>query len=191
MDGMAEARRSRSKRIAAYAWTFNFLVRDDGSESLEGMSSPAIISASLGLQPLLGRRSRSPKRGNRRRRSSFIGYDLWQRKFNGDPHIVGKTIRMSRQETPPTVIGVMPPGVRFLPSPARAQEPNYNVNGTVDFWMPAAPNPRGLKQPTGMWSRGCAGVTARSGAGGAAVHRRAAGAGRPRLRRHHAARASR
>jgi putative ABC transport system permease protein len=40
----------------------------------------------------------------------------------------------------------MPPGVRFLPSPLAAQEPNYNVNTAVDFWLPAAPNPRGLKQ---------------------------------------------
>jgi len=45
------------------------------------------------------------------------------------------------------VIGVMPPGVRFLPSPATAQEPNYNVNALVDFWMPMAPNPERLKAP--------------------------------------------
>jgi putative ABC transport system permease protein len=66
---------------------------------------------------------------------------LWQRKFNGDPNIIGKKIRMSRQDTPPTVIGVMPPGVRFLPSPTTAQEPNYNVNAQVDFWIPAPSKP--------------------------------------------------
>ncbi len=75
----------------------------------------------------------------------ILGYDLWQRKFNGDPQIVGKTVRMSRREVPPTVIGVMPPGVRFLPSPGAAQEPNYNVNASVDFWLPAAPSPERLK----------------------------------------------
>src|SRR3989454_518552 len=53
---------------------------------------------------------------------------------------------MSRRDTPPTVVGVMPPGVRFLPSPGVVQEPNYNVNATVDFWVPAAPNPARLKQ---------------------------------------------
>ena len=66
----------------------------------------------------------------------LLGYELWQRKFNGDPNIIGKTIRISRSDTPPKVIGVMPPGVRFLPSPGAAQEPNYNVNGLVDFWIP-------------------------------------------------------
>ena len=37
VDGMAAARRSRSSRSRPTAWTFNFLVLDEGSESLEGM----------------------------------------------------------------------------------------------------------------------------------------------------------
>jgi putative ABC transport system permease protein len=75
----------------------------------------------------------------------LIGYDLWQRKFNGDPHIIGKTIRISRWDTPPTVIGVMPPSVRFLPSPGAAQEPNYNVDGMVQFWIPVKADPARIK----------------------------------------------
>jgi putative ABC transport system permease protein len=77
----------------------------------------------------------------------ILGYDVWQRKFGGDPKIIGTPIRISRRETPPTVIGVMPPGIRFLPSPTTAQEPNYNVNAQVDFWMPVAPSPERIKQP--------------------------------------------
>ena len=41
----------------------------------------------------------------------------------------------------------MPPGVRFLPSPGAAQEPNYNVNAVVDFLMPLTPAPAILKLP--------------------------------------------
>ena len=93
----------------------------------------------IGVQPAAWPDIRGVRnRRSRRRPVIILGYELWQRKFNGDPNIVGKTIRMSRRETPPTIIGVMPPGVRFLPSPAAAQEPNYNVNATVDFWTPAA-----------------------------------------------------
>src|SRR6266566_8262124 len=77
----------------------------------------------------------------------ILGYNMWQRKFNGDPRIVGKTIRISRRDTSPTVIGVMPPGIRFLPSPSNAQEPNYDVNAQVDYWIPARPSPARLKQP--------------------------------------------
>src|SRR5258708_760348 len=52
---------------------------------------------------------------------------------------------MSRADTPPTVIGVMPPRVRFLPAPGASQEPNYNLNATVDFWIPARVNPARMK----------------------------------------------
>src|SRR5262249_28475299 len=66
----------------------------------------------------------------------MLGYEVWQRRFHGDPHILGKTLRISRQGQPLTVVGVMPPGLRFLPCPAAAQEPNYNVNSKVAFWLP-------------------------------------------------------
>ena len=32
-------------------------------------------------------------------------------------------------------------------SPGAAKEPNYDVNATVDFWVPAYPDPRHLKEP--------------------------------------------
>ena len=34
-----------------------------------------------------------------------------------------------------------------MPSPGAAKEPNYDVNATVDFWVPAYPDPRHLKEP--------------------------------------------
>jgi putative ABC transport system permease protein len=131
--------------FAAYGWTFNFLVRADGSESMEGMNVTQDYFRVVGLKPLIGRTFLESETRIPPAPVIILGYDLWQRKFNGDPQIIGKTVRMSRREVPPTVIGVMPPGVRFLPSPGAAQEPNYNVNATVDFWLPAAPSPQRLK----------------------------------------------
>jgi putative ABC transport system permease protein len=131
--------------FAAYGWTFNFLVRSDGSESMEGMFVTRDYFRVAGLKPLLGRTFLDSETSVPPAPVIILGYDLWQRKFNGDPEIIGKTVRMSRREVPPTVIGVMPPGVRFLPSPGAAQEPNYNVNASVDFWLPAAPSPERLK----------------------------------------------
>ncbi len=133
--------------FAGYAWTFNFLVRSDGSESMEGMAVTRDYFRVLGLKPFLGRTFLDSETGVPPAPVIILGYDLWQRKFNGDPHIIGKTVLMSRRDVPPTVVGVMPPGVRFLPSPGAAQEPNYNVNATVDFWLPAAPDPAGLRSP--------------------------------------------
>ena len=132
--------------IAAYSWTFSFLVRSDGSESMEGMIVTPGYFTVAGLEPVLGRIFSKSEVGPGAAPVIILGYDLWQRKFNGDPKIVGTTIRLSRRETPPTVIGVMPPGVRFLPSPGVAQEPNYDVNAQVDFWIPVIPDPARLKE---------------------------------------------
>jgi len=127
--------------VAAYNWTFNFLIGNDGSESMEGMVVTREYFSVTGLQPILGRPFTKAEAEGKTPPVVLIGYDLWQRKFNGDPKIIGKTIRISRFQAPPTIIGVMPPGVRFLPSPGTAREPNYNVNGLVQFWIPVTPTP--------------------------------------------------
>jgi putative ABC transport system permease protein len=44
-------------------------------------------------------------------RAVVIGYGLWQRRFGGDPGIVGTTLMLSGQ--PVTVVGVMPPEFQF------------------------------------------------------------------------------
>ena len=133
--------------VAAYSWTFNLLIGNDGSESMQGMVVTREYFNVTGLHPILGRSFVEAEAGGRTPPAVLIGYDLWQRKFNGDPHIIGKTIRISRSDTPPTVIGVMPPGVRFLPSPGAAQEPSYNVNGLVQYWIPVTPNPARIRSP--------------------------------------------
>ena len=130
--------------IAAYFWTFNFLVRDQGSESVEGMGVTLDYFRVTGLRPLLGRTFLPAEAAPNAAPTALIGYDLWQRTFNGDPDIVGKALRISRVNQPVTIVGVMPPGVRFLPSPGAAKEPNYNVNARVDFWIPVGPNPKAL-----------------------------------------------
>ena len=133
--------------VAAYDWSFNFLVLPQGSESLEGMYVTKEYFDVVGLQPVLGRTFVESETRPKAPPVIVLGYEFWQRQFNGDPNVLGKTVRISRQDTPPSVIGIMPPGVRFLPSPTTAQEPNYNVNALVDYWIPAAPDPARLKQP--------------------------------------------
>ena len=132
--------------IAAYSWTFNFLIRSEGSQSMEGMVVTPGYFKVAGLEPILGRTFLETEGTPNSSSVIILGYDLWQRGFNADPNIVGTTVRMSRRDAPLTVVGVMPHGVRFLPSPAVVQEPNYDVNAQVAFWIPAIPNPAGLKQ---------------------------------------------
>jgi putative ABC transport system permease protein len=54
--------------IAAYGWTFNFLLQSDSSESIEGMAVTKDYFRLVGLEPQLGARSSNPKPGPRRRR---------------------------------------------------------------------------------------------------------------------------
>ena len=131
--------------IVAYDWTFNFLIRDDGSQSMQGMWVSKDYSPVMGLKTVAGRGFEDSDFSLGPTRVILLGYEFWQRAFNGDPRIVGKSLRISRWKVSPTVIGVMQPGVRFLPSPANAKEPNYDVNATVDFWAPAAPDPAAMK----------------------------------------------
>jgi len=127
---------------ALYSWTFNFLVLPDGSESLGGMVVTRDFFSILGLKPTLGHEFTELEipAPNTPPTSIILGHDLWQRRFNGDPDIIGKPVHISRQPAPLTVVGVMPPGVRFLPDPSTASEPNYDVNARVDFWLATKPD---------------------------------------------------
>jgi putative ABC transport system permease protein len=128
---------------ALYRWTFNFLVRRDGSRSLGGMVVTRDYFDVLSMRPLLGRtfapgeasRPSLPNNPGAPPTAILLGYDLWQREFGADPAIVGKTVTLSRMPAPLPVIGVMPPGLRFLPDPGAAAEPNYDLNAKVDFWL--------------------------------------------------------
>jgi putative ABC transport system permease protein len=125
--------------VAGYGWTFNFLVRNDGSQSTQGMEVSRDYFQLMGLKLAQGRAFADSDFVPGPVREIVLGYEFWQRTFAGDPQIVGKTVRISRWEVAPVVIGVMQPGVRFLPSPGAAKEPNYDVNATVDFWVPSYP----------------------------------------------------
>jgi putative ABC transport system permease protein len=150
-------RRARSiERMALYRWTFNFLVRGDGSRSLGGMQvSPGWFDV-VGVKPVLGR----PFTANETARPGvaptaiILGYDLWQREFGGDRDIIGRTVTLSRMPAPLPVVGVMPAGLRFLPDPGAAAEPNYDVDAKVDFFLGVTPDET---QP----ERGAANVIAR------------------------------
>jgi putative ABC transport system permease protein len=133
--------------IAGYSWTFNFLVLPEGSESVEGMAVTRDYFKAAGLQPVLGRAIVDSDLSSEQQTTIILGHDLWQRRFRGDPKIIGQAVQISRYSQPLTVVCVMPPNVRFLPSPNVASEPNYNVDAKVDYWLPQRPNPSRLKRP--------------------------------------------
>ena len=131
--------------IAGYGWTFNYLVLPDGSESIEGMAVTPDYFKVAGLPPAVGR-AFDDSDTQEGARNIIIGYDLWQRRFNADPNVIGKPVTISRRSRPFTVVGVMPPNVRFLPVPNVSSEPNYDVDAKVDYWLPVRVDPNRLKR---------------------------------------------
>jgi putative ABC transport system permease protein len=131
--------------MAAYWWTFNYLVRQDGSQFIEGLAVTPDYFELIGIKPLLGRTFRQSEVSAKPDAVIVIGYDLWQKAFRGDPQILGQAIHISRRQEPLTIIGVMPSGLRFLPSVNDTSEPNYDLNARVDYWVPASVDESNLK----------------------------------------------
>lgn len=94
----------------------------------------AMVSANLfsvlGVQPMLGRVFRNGEDMSGNGSLVVLGYELWKRRFSGNPSVLGKTIRANDQVY--TVIGVMPPGFRF---------PIAWVSSTVECWTPLVLTP--------------------------------------------------
>ncbi len=128
--------------LAGYDWTFNFLIKADGSESVQGQVASASFFEVTGLTPEIGRTFQPHETSVEESPVVVLGYELWQTHFGSDPGILGQTVRLG-QLPPLTVVGVMPPAIRFLPSPNDAREPNYDLQGFVDYWLPGAPDAAG------------------------------------------------
>ncbi len=72
--------------------------------------SPGLFQL-LGVAPLLGRTFHPEEDRPGAPCTVVLAHELWQRRYGGDPAIVGRTI--VADEAPCRVIGVMPPGFRF------------------------------------------------------------------------------
>ena len=100
--------------------------------TLSGIGEPELVPARkvtwtfwnvLGVQPMLGR-AFTEDEDNKSVRVVVISHGLWQRRFGGASDVVGR--RISLNDEPYEVIGVMPRNFYFMPS------------REIDMWMPAS-----------------------------------------------------
>jgi putative ABC transport system permease protein len=70
------------------------------------------------------------------RHEVILSDSLWKRRFSGDSHIIGRTIRFS--ETSFTVVGVLPVGFRTLEIPGSAGTPEMFMPLGYDLSLPYA-----------------------------------------------------
>jgi putative ABC transport system permease protein len=94
-----------------------------GPERVTAAVASSGLFRTLGIRPSLGRDFVSDDDGLGATPVVIISDLLWRRRFDGDPAVVGRTIRVNGSDR--TVIGVMPPSFRF---------PEF-----TQLWMPLAP----------------------------------------------------
>jgi putative ABC transport system permease protein len=75
-------------------------------ESVSGVYATAGFLRALGLKPVLGRNFTADEERPGAPHVVLIGYKYWQRRFDGDPRIVGREITIDLE--PATIIGVLP-----------------------------------------------------------------------------------
>src|SRR2546427_7461770 len=89
--------------------------------TLTGVGEPARVNAQvvsseffplLGVKPLLGRTVSEQDDRPNAPLVAALSYELWQRRFAGDPHVIGRVVQLNDRRV--EIIGVMPAGFRFV-----------------------------------------------------------------------------
>jgi len=105
----------------------------------ESLSADAVTPAFfplLGVPPFLGHTFDPADEQPGRPQVAVLSWALWQRRFGGDPSVVGRSIRF--EQGPRVVLGVMPRGFR-------------SPTGAVDLWTPLVFEPKQLQNRGEHW----------------------------------------
>ncbi len=123
---------SRSfQAMGAYGTSSLVLSGAGEAEQLSGAYVTDGFFESLGVRPLHGRIFDAAETATPDGKVVLLGHGVWTRRFDADPSIVGKSVRLSGEAY--TVVGVMPAAFR-LPESAS------------DFWAPLAFGPEIARQ---------------------------------------------
>ena len=114
--------------LSVHSQSGTFLTEGTDPELLLGTEIEAAGLPLLGVKPVAGRFFTAAEDRKGAPKVLLISYELWQRRFGGDPSIVGRTIRLTTRQEPWRVVGVMPQGFRF---PANTEK--------VDYYSPINP----------------------------------------------------
>ncbi|MDE3136785.1 MAG: ABC transporter permease, partial [Acidobacteriota bacterium] len=113
--------RSFSGLAAMENANFNITV-GDLPQRVEGAAVSPSLFPMLGVNPVLGRAFLPEEAQPGRDQALLLGYGLWQRRFGGDPQVVGRTLIVNGK--PMVVVGVLPAG--------------FNYPFEAELWQPLA-----------------------------------------------------
>jgi predicted permease len=118
---------------AYYTSSANLSLPGEPAQSFSGVHVSASTFALLGKQAMMGRTFVPEDDFVTGEPIILLGHHVWENRYDRDPQIVGKTIRVNARPT--TVVGVMPPDFRF---------PELH-----DVWMPLELDPGTLERRQG------------------------------------------
>jgi predicted permease len=111
----------------------------DHPQMTEGLAiSPNFLSV-LGVTPLMGRAFTPEEAQSGRDREIILTWGAWQHYFNGNPSVLGMTLRIG--DVPETVVGVLPKSFRF---PVISIMPGQATHGSTEryeIFRPLVPMP--------------------------------------------------
>jgi putative ABC transport system permease protein len=124
----------------AFIWNFSHnsrkfnVVVGDEAEYIQGRYVSSSFFSVLGVEALLGRTFLPSEDKYQGDRVAVISYELWLRRFQADPGILGKEITLENytNRRQYTVVGVMPP--------------RFDFPGSCQVWLPAGWLPMSLQQ---------------------------------------------
>jgi len=129
--------RSQQHSFDAVAAYYSGTVNVSGTGVAERYDGAWVTASTFDVafaRPLLGRVLRPGEDAPGGGTVTVIGYGMWQRRFGGDPGIIGRVLRVNG--TPFTIVGVMPRG--------------YQFPDTQELWLPLQFDP-GMKRDAGPW----------------------------------------
>ena len=97
--------------VAAFTMRSLTLTGKEDPERVVGLEMSANLFSLLGVQPVLGRLFRPEEDRPGAPGSILLSHELWLRRFDGDPKIVGTSILVNNRAS--TIVGVMPPRFQF------------------------------------------------------------------------------
>jgi hypothetical protein len=112
------------EQLGIYRGAIVNLTGGDQPERLNGSVASSGVFAALGIQPLAGRVFGVEDDRAGAARVAVISERLWRNRFGADPAFLGRSLMLNGE--PHTVVGIMPPGMRF---PSRLS----------DVWLPLGP----------------------------------------------------
>jgi putative ABC transport system permease protein len=121
------------KLVVFDAWRKNVSIAHGSTEPEQRPVGlvPAEYFETLGIKPLFGRFFTDNEQLWGNHFEAVISYAFWQAKFQSDPSVLGKSIRIN--DEPYTIIGVLPSGL-----------PNWwfdGPHGALELWTPFTPYP--------------------------------------------------